>query len=70
MWLLGCVWRCECALCRVWSRALVSLLALQYSKARDVYIQADIVYGMVLNIESRGSWEMYYLARRGKLTGF
>ena len=31
--------------------------------------QADLVYGMAPNVESKRSWEMYSLARRGRLNG-
>ena len=37
--------------------------------ARDVSGQANLVYGMAPNIESRGSCEMYVLARRGRGVG-
>jgi len=37
--------------------------------ARDVYDQADLVYGMAPNVESRGSGEIYVLARRGRSNG-
>ena len=29
--------------------------------------QSDFVYGMAPNVESKGSWEMYSLAWRGRL---
>jgi len=37
--------------------------------ARDVSGQADLVYGMASNVKSRGSCEMYGLARRGRSIG-
>ena len=37
--------------------------------ARDVSGQADLVYGMAPNIESRRSCEMHVLALRGRSNG-
>jgi hypothetical protein len=43
IWLLGRVWRCACALYRVFSRALLSFLVMYFDRASDVSGKADLV---------------------------
>jgi hypothetical protein len=69
MWLLGWVFRWACTLYNACSRAVVSCSALYASSAKEASCQAVLVYGRAPKVASLGTWDMYSLALRGRVTG-
>ena len=68
MWLLGWVCRWACALYIACSRAVVRCSALYAGSAREASGQEVLVYGKAPNVASLGSWDMYSLVLRGRVT--
>jgi hypothetical protein len=51
------------------SRAVVSCSDLYSGSARDSYGQTDLAYERSAKIASLGSWDIYFLARTGRVMG-
>ena len=69
MWLLGCVCRWAWALYSACSSAVVSFSGLYPGSAREASGQAVFVNGRALKSPSLGSWDVYFVARRGTVMG-
>jgi hypothetical protein len=65
-WLSVPVGMCAIHAC---SRALVRCSALYAGSASEASGQAVLVYGRAPKVASLGSWDMYYLALRGRVMG-
>ena len=59
--------RYACALYIACSSAVLSFSGLYSSRARDMPLHADFVYGRAPKAASLGSCEIYSLARRGRM---
>ena len=73
MWLLDWVLsmrRWACALCNACSRVVVSCFALYDGSARKASGHTVLVNGIDPKTASLGSWDMYFIARSGRVRGF
>ena len=62
-----CMW--ACAMYNACSRIVVSCSALYAGSARKASCQSVVVYGRAPKTASLGSWDMYFLARSGRVRG-